>query len=379
MNSLPTFLHAIFKPKTKLLILLRTITTSATSSSYQVAAAEHGFLTLFQSCNTFLNLLQTQTQIENLGFQNSPLILTKFASKSSDLNSIDYAHCFFFSPHPNTHFYDAFLFNTIIKSYAQTGNLKAKALWVFSFMLECKVLPNNFTYPFVLKACAGIRDLNLGMSVHGSLLKFGFDVNNHVLNTLVHMYCSCEGGIEFGRKVLDEMTKEDSVPWSTMIGGYVRLGRPKNAVDLFRQIQMEVVCPDEITMVAVLCACTDLGALELGRWVESLIEEKRVNKSVDLNNALIDMFAKCGDVDKALKLFRTMSERSIVSWTYVIVGLAMHGRGLQSVSLFNEMIRDGVVPDDVVFIGLLSACSHSGLVEKGKEYFDLMRKEFYFA
>lgn len=243
-------------------------------------------------------------------------------------------------------------------------------------MLKCKVLPNNYTYPFVLKACAGIGDLNLGMSIHGSLLKFGFDGNNPVLNTLVHMYCSCNGGIEFGRKVFDEMTKNDSVPWSAMIGGYVRLGRSNDAVDLFRQMQTEGVCPDEFTMLAVLCACTDLGALELGRWVECLIEKKRVNKTLELNNALVDMFAKCGDVDKALKLFRTMTERSIVSWTCIIVGLAMHGRGLQAVSLFHEMIKDGVAPDGVVFIALLSACSHSGLVEKGKEYLDLMRKEF---
>ncbi|XVF89301.1 hypothetical protein PTKIN_Ptkin19aG0119300 [Pterospermum kingtungense] len=365
-------------PKTKLLILLRTITTSATttSGSYQRAAAEHGFLTLLQSCNTFSNLLKIRTQILKSGFGNNPLILTKFASKSSDLNSIEYAHCFIFSPYSNTHLYDAFLFNTIIKAYAQTWNLKAKALWVFNFMLECGVLPNNFTYPFVLKACAGIGDSRLGMSVHGSLLKFGFDGNDQVLNTLVHMYCSCNGGIEFGRKVFDEMPKNDSVPWSAMIGGYVRLGRSNDAIDLFRLMESEGVCPDEITMVAVLCACTDLGALELGRWVESLIEKKRVNKSLELNNALIDMFAKCGDVDKALKLFRTMTERSIVSWTSVIVGLAMHGRGLQAVSLFHEMITDGVVPDGVAFIALLSACSHSGLVNKGKEYFNLMRKEF---
>ncbi|MBA0835879.1 hypothetical protein Goarm_008132 [Gossypium armourianum] len=364
-------------PKPKLLFFLRTIATSAPGSySTQSAASERGFLTLLHSCNTFSNLLQLQTQILKLGFHNNPLILTKFIAKSSDLNSIHYAHCFLFSPHSNTDFYDAFLFNTLIKAYAQSGDLKLKALWVFNFMLECQVLPNNFTFPFVLKACAGIGDLNLGKSVHGSLLKFGFDGNNHVLNTLVHMYCSCKGGIQIGRKLFDEMTKNDSVPWSAMIGGYVRLGRSNDAVDLFRQMQIQGVCPDEITMVAVLCACTDLGALELGRWVESLIEKRKLNKSVELNNALIDMFAKCGDVDKGLKLFRTMNERSIVSWTSVIVGLAMHGRGLQAVSLFQEMIRDGVEPDGVVFIGLLSACSHSGFVEKGKEYFDLMRKEF---
>ncbi|KAE8732589.1 hypothetical protein F3Y22_tig00001825pilonHSYRG00144 [Hibiscus syriacus] len=105
------------------------------------------------------------------------------------------------------------------------------------------------------------------------------------------------------------MTKNDSVPWSGMIGGYVRLGRSNDAIDLFRHLQIQGVCPDEITMVDVLCAC----ALELGKWVESLIEREKVNMSLELNNVLIDMFAKCGDVDKALKLFRAMNERSIVS------------------------------------------------------------------
>ncbi|KAB2080212.1 hypothetical protein ES319_A05G055900v1 [Gossypium barbadense] len=336
-------------PTPKLLFFLRTIATSATGSySTQSAASERGFLTLLHSCNTFSNLLQLQTQILKLGFHNNPLILTKFIAKSSDLNSIHYAHCFLFSPHSNTDFYDAFLFNTIIKAYAQSGDLKLKALWVFKLMLECQVLPNNFTYPFVLKACAGIGDLNL----------------------------AAKEGLRLVVNCLMKCRKNDSVPWSAMIGGYVRLGRSNDAVDLFRQMQIQGVCPDEITMVAVLCACTDLGALELGRWVESLIEKRKLNKSVELNNALIDMFAKCGDVDKALKLFRTMNERSIVSWTSVIVGLAMHGRGLQAVSLFQEMIRDGVEPDGVVFIGLLSACSHSGFVGEGKEFFDLMKKEF---
>lgn len=237
-------------------------------------------------------------------------------------------------------------------------------------------MPNKFTYPFVLKACAGIGKLNLGKQVHGSVIKIGFDDDIHVQNTMVHMYCCCSGGIEFARMVFDEMPKSDSVTWSAMIGGYARLGMSTDAIELFRNMQTAGVCADEITMVSLLSACTDLGALELGKWVESYIEREKVQKSVELCNALIDMFAKCGDVDKALRLFRNTSDRTIVTWTSVIDGTAMHGRGLEAVSLFEEMKKAGVAPDDVAFIGLLTACSHSGLVEEGRKYFSLMTKDF---
>jgi pentatricopeptide repeat protein len=138
-------------------------------------------------------------------------------------------------------------------------------------------------------------------------VKWGFDDDVHVQNTMVHMYCCCNGGIEFARNVFDEMPKLDSVSLSAMIGGYVRLGWSTDAVGLVG------VCLDEVTTVLMLSACIDLGAVELGKWVESFIEKERVQKSVEVYNAFIDMFAKCSDVDKALKLFRNMRERTIIS------------------------------------------------------------------
>lgn len=246
-------------------------------------------------------------------------------------------------------------------------------------MLFYGVGPNNYTYPFVLKACAGIGDLDLGKTIHGSVFKLGFSMDAHVLNSLIHMHCRCENGIDMAERLFDEMSKCDSVPWSAMIGGYVRWGMPNEAVKLFRRMQIARVRPDKITMVMVLSACSDLGALELGRWVESYIDREKIEKSTELWNALIDMFAKCGDVDKALRLFRNMceSKRSIVSWTSVIVGMGMHGRGLEAVNFFEEMKgAAGLVPDDVTFISLISACSHSGLVDKGKQYFESMVNEF---
>ncbi|KAJ9184019.1 hypothetical protein P3X46_007803 [Hevea brasiliensis] len=367
----PTQKRKLLKVTESTIAIASTIHCSANNR-----AAEQRCLALLQDCNSLPKLTQVHTHILKLGLQNNPLVLTKFTSTSSDIYAIDYASSFLFSLESDTRLYDTFLFNTIIRAYAQTNHSKDKAICMYNLMLEYNVLPNKFTYPFVLKACAGIGNLNLGKSLHGSVLKFGFDNDVHVQNTMVHMYCCGRGGIEFARKVFDEMGKMDSVSWSAMIGGYARLGMSTDAVSLFRQMQIAGVCPDEITMVSVLSACTDLGALELGKWVESYIEKEGVQKTVELCNALIDMFAKCGNVDKAIKLFRNMEERTIVSWTSVIVGLAMHGRGVEAVALFEEMIGSGVVPDDVVFIGLLSACSHSGLVDRGRDYFDLMVKNF---
>ncbi|XP_050268461.1 pentatricopeptide repeat-containing protein At4g21065-like [Quercus robur] len=372
-------------PATRTPKLFRTITTATVTTSLHNPPnstttgnreAEQSCLAFLHSCNTLPKLFQTHTYILKLGLQNNPLVLTKFASTSSDLEAIDYASSFIFSPRSDTRLYDTFLFNTVVRAYAQTTHSRDRALCFYRVMLGYGVLPNKFTYPFVLKACAGLGSLNLGKSVHGSVVKFGFDDDVHVQNTMVHMYCCCNGGINYARKVFDEMPKLDSVSWSAMIGGYVRLGWSSDAIGLFRKMQMVGVRPDEITMVLVLSACTDLGAFELGKWVESYIEKEGVQKNVELCNALIDMFAKCGDVDKALKLFRDMSGRTIVTWTSVIVGLAMHGRGLEAISLFEEMIGTGMAPDDVAFIGLLSACSHSGLVENGRKYFDLMIKRF---
>ncbi|KAL9440060.1 hypothetical protein AB3S75_018843 [Citrus x aurantiifolia] len=337
-------------------------------------AAEQSCLALLQSCNSLPKLAKIHSRILKLGLLNNPLVLTKFTATSSDLNAIDYATSVIFSPESDTLLCDTFLFNTIIRAYARTNNLKTNSIGCYNLMLEYGVSPNKFTYPFVLKACAGIGDLNLGKSVHGAVLKFQFGDDIHVQNTLVHMYGSCEGGVELGRKVFDEMSGRDSVSWSAMIGGYARLGLSTDAIDLFRQMQISGVCPDEITMVTVLSACTDLGALEVGKWVESFIEKQMVNRSVELCNALIDMFAKCGDVDKALKLFRSMNGRTIVSWTSVIAGLAMHGRGLEAVALFEELLEAGVPPDDVAFVGLLSACSHcgSGRVKEAHEFIQKM-------
>ncbi|KAL2318087.1 hypothetical protein Fmac_031963 [Flemingia macrophylla] len=341
--------------------------------------AEQACLSLLTSCETLLRLTQIHALILKLGLHRNPLVLTKFAATSSHFDAAHYAASFIFPdddrPAPHR---DAFLFNTLIRAFAHSAaHSKPRALRLYSAMLRHDVPPNKFTFPFLLKACAGLADLPLAKTLHSSVVKFGFDRDLHVRNTMIHMYCCCGDAAESAQKVFDGSPRRDSVTWSAIIGGYARAGNSARAVALFREMQVTGVCPDEVTMVSVLSACADLGALELGMWLESYVERKSITKSVELCNALIDMFAKCGDVDRAMKVFREMEVmRTIVSWTSVIVGLAMHGRGLEAVSVFDEMVEQGVEPDDVAFIGVLSACSHSGLVDKGRYYFNTMQNRF---
>lgn len=189
---------------------------------------------------------------------------------------------------------------------------------------------------------------------------------------------SCFGGEFLGdaRNVFDRMAKSSAVTWSAMIGGYVRSGLSSDAVGLFREMQASGVRPDEVTMIGVLAAAADLGALELARWVGRFVEKEGIGKSVTLCNALIDALAKCGDLDGAMAVFHGMKERTIVSWTSVIDALAMEGRGKEAVAVFEEMKTAGVRPDDVAFIGVLTACSHAGMVDEGYGYFESMRMAY---
>nr|CAD1822089.1 unnamed protein product [Ananas comosus var. bracteatus] len=161
-----------------------------------------------------------------------------------------------------------------------------------------------------------------------------------------------------------------------MIGACVRGGRSGDALALFRRMQERGVRPDDVAVISVLSACSDLGALELARWLRRYVERSRIPKSPALCNALIDALAKCGDAGAARAVFDEMPRRTVVSYTAVIDGLAMQGRGREAVGVFEGMVRAGVAPDDVAFIGVLTACSHSGLVEEGLRWFGVMRERF---
>ncbi|CAL9094535.1 unnamed protein product [Musa acuminata var. zebrina] len=192
-------------------------------------------------------------------------------------------------------------------------------------------------------------------------------------NAMIDGYCKM-GQLARARELFDRLgLAKNSVTWNTMISGYLHRREFGTAVSMFRSMQMENVRPTEVTMASLLSACAHLGALNMGRWIHAYIRNHQLKIDVVLGNALIDMYFKCGSVETALEAFRGMPTRNIFCWNSVIAGLGMNGYGDRAVAVFHEMEKmERIKPDGVTFVGLLSACSHSGLVTQGKKYFSQM-------
>lgn len=170
---------------------------------------------------------------------------------------------------------------------------------------------------------------------------------------------------------------KDVVLWSALISGYTQNGRPDEAINLFIKMGSHNIKPDEFIMVSLMSSCSQVGDLELAKWVESYVS----SCSIDLSQphvvaALIDMNAKCGRLERAMELFEQMPRRDLVSYSSIMQGLSMHGRGAQAVSIFKRMITEGLTPDNVALTVILTACSRAGLVEEGIHYFDSMINEY---
>jgi pentatricopeptide repeat protein len=184
------------------------------------------------------------------------------------------------------------------------------------------------------------------------------------------------GLVDAAFEVFDGMPGPDKVSWTALIDGFVKNGRHDEAIDCFRAMLLDGVETDYITLVAVVSACAEVGALGLGMWVHRLVLRQRLERNVRVANSLIDMYARCGQVNLAAQVFRSIRKRTVVSWNSMIVGFAANGRCTDAIELFEEMRRQGFKPDAVTLTGVLTACSHAGLTEHGLRYYDLMTTEY---
>ncbi|XP_042409636.1 pentatricopeptide repeat-containing protein At1g08070, chloroplastic-like [Zingiber officinale] len=262
---------------------------------------------------------------------------------------------------------DLVSWTTMISGFTKAGHPK-DAVKVFFEMVDENLRVDGMTIVAVLSACAEIGDLELGRKVRRCVDAFHLDADVFIDNALVDMYSKC-GDIVSAREVFDKMPLRNVVSWNSMIAGLANNGEFEMALVLFRQMQCDDVQPDGFTLVPVLNSCASLGALELGRWVHACLSRKGIEADGIIGNALVDMYAKCGMIGPAMEVFSSMSHRDVYTFTSMIVGLAMHGRGDEALTLFDDMLRAGVRPNEVTFIGILSACSHAGFVEIGLRHF----------
>lgn len=264
--------------------------------------------------------------------------------------------------------------NSMIAAYVEGGNPE-EAMRIFQKMLDQGVEPTNVTIMEALHACADLGDLERGIFVHKLLdqLKLGTDVS--MTNSLISMYSKCKK-VDIAADIFSKLQGKTLVSWNAMILGYAQNGRVNEALNYFCKMRSKNIKPDSFTMVSVIPALAELSVIRHAKWIHALVIRSCFEKNVFVMTALIDMYAKCGDVGTARALFDMMNERHVTTWNVMIDGYGTHGLGKAAVELFNKMLEGPTKPNDITFLCAISACSHSGLVEEGIHYFASMKKDY---
>ncbi|KMT06861.1 hypothetical protein BVRB_6g152020 [Beta vulgaris subsp. vulgaris] len=242
-------------------------------------------------------------------------------------------------------------------------------------MLRASHKPDALTCSFVLKACARALAKFECLLMHSMVIRSGFMVDMLFQTTLMDVYCKV-GEFRGAKKVFDEMLKRDIVSWNALICGLAQGSFHNEALKLFQEMLGTGLKADEITVLGTLSACSQMGALKEGDNVWCFIKEEKLDMKVAVCNAGIDMYRKCGFVDRAYVVFRTMRcKKNVITWNTIVMGFAMHGHGMEAIALLKEMECVGVFPDILTYLGVLCACNHAGLVDEGFGLFNLMEEK----
>lgn len=301
---------------------------------------------------------------------------------------------------------DVVSWNSMITGYNQHG-FNLEALEIFSNMMtDLSLKPDKFTLASALSACANLEKLNLGKQIHAYIIRTEFDTAGAVGNALTSMYAK-SGGVEIARKIVeqsgssdlnviaftalldgyikagdvkparqifDSLRERDVVAWTAMIVGYLQNGLHNDALEHFRLMVTEGPKPNSHTIAAMLSVSSSLASLYHGKQIHASPIRSWEASSVSVSNALITMYAKAGSLNTAKKVFNLIrQDRDTVSWTSMILSLAQHGHGEEAIELFEEMLVVGIEPDHITYVGVLSACTHVGLVEEGQRYYYMMQ------
>ncbi|KAJ7534650.1 hypothetical protein O6H91_13G104200 [Diphasiastrum complanatum] len=331
-----------------------------------------GFVVVLKACTRIPSLQQGKKfhlDIIKNGFETDVIVGSTLVDMYAKCGSIEDARRVF----NNMHERDVVSWNAMIAGYAQQC-LGKEALNLYEQMKQDGVQPTIVTYVVLLKACASIAALEEGKQIHSDIIKSGFESDVIVGSILVDMYAKC-GRIENACRVFNNMHEQDVVSWTAIISGYAQQGLGQEALDLYKQMKHEGVQSDIVTYLVLLKACASIPALEQGKQLHLDIINSGFELDVSLGSTLVDMYAKCGRLEDARQVFNNMHERDVVSWNAMIAGYAQQGLGKEALTLLKQMQKEGRKPDVVTYVSVLSACSHSGLVDKGRHLFDSMCKD----
>ncbi|WOG95268.1 hypothetical protein DCAR_0414580 [Daucus carota subsp. sativus] len=292
------------------------------------------------------------------------------------------------------------LWNLMIRAYSKLID-SAESVVLFKKMMMGICYPDKYTFTFVLTSCCRQVSVVCGQSVHGVLIKNGCEFDLYVGNSLINLYCVF---VRMGdaQKVFDGMVERDVFSWTSLVGGYAKQGEMDRACEFFglmpsynevswtvmisgfvvsgRYVEAlgyfhDMLCydsnvkPNEAVLVCALSACAHLGALERGKWIHLYMNKFRISVSSNISTALIDMYAKCGEIDCASQVFSELYRPDVQNFSSIITGFSNHGLGNHALRIFNQMLAKKVKPNEITILGVLKGCSHAGLVEEGTSIF----------
>ncbi|GMN57407.1 hypothetical protein TIFTF001_026515 [Ficus carica] len=264
--------------------------------------------------------------------------------------------------------------NIVIAGHAWIGELK-KAMYLFRELYFTKFDRRQFPFATMLSMAAVTSNLEMGRQIHSQTVVTAADSEILVANALVDMYAKCCRFKE-AKTIFSDLSNKSAVPWTAMISAYIQNGLQEEGLQMFNEMRRQNVCTDQATFASVLRASASLASLSLGRQLHSSLIRSGFMSNVFSGSALLDMYAKCGSMKDALQTFQEMPKRNPVSWNALISAYAQNGDGQGTIRSFEQMLKSGFDPDLVSFLGVLTACSHCGLVEEGLKYFNSMTSTY---
>ncbi|XP_057804270.1 pentatricopeptide repeat-containing protein At1g08070, chloroplastic-like [Salvia miltiorrhiza] len=320
---------------------------------------------ILEKCKTTKDLNQVHASFIKTRLLHHPAAAEPLLEAAALLlpdSTIDYAFSIFRTlEHP-----DASAYNIMIRGFNKEQSFE-KSILLFRQLIQHFVRPDPFTYSGILKACSKLVALKEGEQIHAHVLKSmdKLDRSEFVENSLVYMYASC-GLLQSARKVFDEMSERSPVAWSSMFSGYARCGQWQEVVGLFRKMRKLGIRFNEVTLISVLKACGRLGDLGLGEWIDEYAAANGLLKNDSLITSLVDMYAKCGRLETARRLFDSMSNKDVVAWSAMISGYSHSDQCREALALFHDMQNANVAPNEVTMVSVLSSCGVLGALETGK-------------
>ncbi|KAG9454707.1 hypothetical protein H6P81_007611 [Aristolochia fimbriata] len=269
---------------------------------------------------------------------------------------------------------DVISWSCMIAGYVQNEK-PSEALALYNDMVEEGFEPNSVTAVSALQACAATCDVIQGRKIHELATQKGFELEMAVATALIDMYmkCSC---LENAVILFNKMPIKDVVSWAALISGYAQNGLANESINVFRSMLLADTLPDAVTIVKILASSSHLGVLQQALCLHGCLVSRGFEDKVFVRAALIDLYAKCGNLDNAVKVFEATHDRDVVLWSSIIAAYGIHGRGYEAIDMFQRMVDDSCEPNPITFVSILSACSHSGLVEEGIKLFNNMLNSY---